>query len=65
MEGLVMHRLSDALRNTGFVIKKIEEESYGRFDLPSGGEKYTGEIIIRIRPVRDEEGGRRRKGPAP
>jgi hypothetical protein len=55
MEGSLMRKLADALGDVGFVIKKIEEESYGRFDRPDSGEKYTGEIIIKIRPMKDEE----------
>jgi hypothetical protein len=55
MEGSVMRKLAEALDDVGFVIKRIEEEAYGQYDRPSSGEKYTGEIIIRIRPVKDEE----------
>jgi hypothetical protein len=55
MEGSVMRKLSDALGDVGFTIKRIEEEAYGQFDRPLNGEKYTGEIIIRIRPTKDEE----------
>jgi hypothetical protein len=55
MEGSVIRKLTDALGDAGFVIKKIEEESYSRFERPFSGEKYTGEIIIRIRPAKDEE----------
>jgi hypothetical protein len=55
MEGSVMRKLAEALGDAGFVIKKIEEEAYGQYDRPPSGEKYTGEIIIKIRPVKDEE----------
>jgi hypothetical protein len=55
MEGSVMRKLADALSDVGFVIKRIEEESYGPYDRPSGEGKYTGEITIKIRPVKDEE----------
>jgi hypothetical protein len=55
MEGSVMRKLAEALDDVGFVIKKIEEEPYDNFNRPSSGEKYTGEIIIKIRSVKDEE----------
>jgi hypothetical protein len=55
MEGYVMRKLADALGDVGFVIKRIEEEAYGQYDRPLSGEKYTGEIIIRIRPAKDED----------
>jgi hypothetical protein len=55
MEGATMRKLADALSDVGFVIKRIEEESYGQYDKPSSGEKYTGEITIKIRTVKDEE----------
>jgi hypothetical protein len=55
MEGSIMRKLADALGDVGFVIKKIEEKSYGQYDRPSSGEKYTGEIIVKIRPIKDEE----------
>jgi hypothetical protein len=55
MEGSTMRKLGDALSDVGFVIKKIEEETYSQYDRPSSGEKYAGEIILKIRPVKDEE----------
>jgi hypothetical protein len=55
MEGSVMRKLAEALDDVGFVIKKIEEEAYSQYDRSSSGKKYTGEIIIKIRPVKDEE----------
>jgi hypothetical protein len=55
MEGSVMRKLAEALDDIGFVIKKIEEEAYGQYDRPFSGEKYTGEIIVKIRPMKDEE----------
>jgi hypothetical protein len=55
MDGSVMRKLADALGDVGFVIKRIEEEAYGSYERPPGGEKYTGEIIIKIRPAKDEE----------
>jgi hypothetical protein len=55
MEGSVMRKLAEALGDAGFVIKKIEEETYGYYDRPGTGERYTGEIILKIRPVTDEE----------
>jgi hypothetical protein len=54
MTALVMKKLALALLNEGFVVKKIEEEQKS-FDRPVNGEKYTGQIIIVIRPVDDEE----------
>jgi hypothetical protein len=55
MEGSVMRRLAEALGDVGFVIKRIEEEAYSHYNRPSSGEKYTGEIVIKVRPVKDEE----------
>lgn len=55
MEGSVMRKLAEALGDVGFVIKKIEEETYDQYDRPSSGEKYTGEIVVKIRPMKDEE----------
>jgi hypothetical protein len=55
MEGAVMQKLADALGGAGFAVKKIEEETYSRFERPDAGEKYTGEIILKIRPIKDEE----------
>jgi hypothetical protein len=55
MEGSVMRKLAGALDDVGFVIKKIEEEPYDNYNRPPSREKYTGEIIIKIRPVKDEE----------
>ena len=55
MEGSVMRKLADALGDVGFVIKRIEEEAYSQYDRPLSGEKYTGEIIIKIRPTKDED----------
>jgi hypothetical protein len=55
MKGSVMRKLADALEDVGFVIERLEEEPYGQYDRPSSGEKYTGEIIIKIRPIKDEE----------
>jgi hypothetical protein len=39
MEGTVMQKLADALGDAGFVIKRIEEEAYDKFDRPASGEK--------------------------
>jgi hypothetical protein len=55
MEGLAIQKLANALDGVGFTIKRIEEESYSRYERPPSGEKYTGEIIIRIRPLKDEK----------
>jgi hypothetical protein len=55
MEGSVLEKLAGALGTVGFVIKKIEEEAYGQYERTLNGERYTGEIIIKIRPVEDEE----------
>jgi hypothetical protein len=55
MEGSVMQKLAEALDDVGFVIKRIEEIAYDQYDRPPSGEKYTGEIIIKIRPIKDEE----------
>jgi hypothetical protein len=62
MEGSLMLRLANALDDVGFVIKKMEEETYSRFERPDSDETYTGEIIIKIRPRKDEdaEAGKRR-----
>jgi hypothetical protein len=55
MTAVVMQKLANVLANEGFVIKKIEDEAYGSFDKQENGEKYTGQIIITVRPVDDEE----------
>jgi hypothetical protein len=55
MEGSTMRKLAEALDGVGFVVKKIEEETFSSYDRPATGEKYTGEIIIKIRPAKDEE----------
>ena len=55
MQALVMQKLADALGKEGFVIKKIEDAEIPSFSKPDTGEKYTGEIILRIRPVDEEE----------
>ena len=55
MTAMVMQSLADALAGVGFVIKKIEEIAYGSYDKPPNGEKYTGELSIRIRSIAEEE----------
>jgi hypothetical protein len=50
-----MKKLANSLEDAGYIIKEIREEPYGQFDRPPSGEKYTGEIILKIRSVRDEE----------
>jgi hypothetical protein len=55
MEMALMQRIADAIGDNGFVIKKIEEETYGYYDRPKTGERYTGEIILKIRPIEEEE----------
>ena len=55
MTAFIMQSLTGAVNAAGFVVKKIEDEVYGSFDKPSSGEKYTGEIIIKVRPIADEE----------
>jgi hypothetical protein len=55
MTALVMQKLATVLFNEGFVVKKIEDEQKSSFDRPENGEKYTGQIIIIVRPVDDEE----------
>jgi hypothetical protein len=55
MEMALMQKIADAIGDNGFVIKKIEEETYGYYDRPKTGERYTGEIILKIRPITDEE----------
>ena len=55
MTAEIMQNLADGLKSAGFVIKKIEEEIYGSFDKSPNGEKYTGELSIRIRSIEDEE----------
>jgi len=49
MTALVMQRLAEVLLKEGFVVKKIEDEQSGFY------EKYTGRIIITVRPVDEEE----------
>lgn len=55
MTALVMQKLAMALSNEGFIVKKIEDEQMSSFDRSQNGEKYTGQIIIVVRPVDDEE----------
>jgi len=55
MTALVMQKLADALAKEGFIVKKIEDEEISSFNRTLDGEKYTGEIIIRVRPADDEE----------
>ena len=55
MTALVMQKLATALLNEGFVVKKIEDETVGSFDRKDNGEKYTGQLILTIRPVDEEE----------
>ena len=55
MTALVMQRLAEALAKEGFIIKKIEDEEHSSFSRPNNGEKYTGEIILKIRPADEEE----------
>jgi hypothetical protein len=55
MTALVMQKLATTLFNEGFVVKKIEDEQKSSFEKSENGEKYTGQIIIVVRPVDDEE----------
>jgi hypothetical protein len=55
MTALTMQKLATALFNEGFVVKKIEDEQKHSFDRSENGEKYTGQIIIVVRSVNDEE----------
>jgi hypothetical protein len=55
MTAVVMQKLADVLANEGFVIKKIEDEEHNSFDKQENGEKYTGAIIIKVRPIEDEK----------
>ena len=55
MTAEIMQNLADGLKSAGFVIKKIEEETYDSFSKPSDHEKYTGEICVRVRSIEDEE----------
>ena len=55
MTALVMQKLADVLAKEGFIVKKIEDEEINSFNRSDDGVKYTGEIIIRVRPVDDEE----------
>jgi hypothetical protein len=55
MTALVMRKLATALFNEGFIVKKIEDEQKSSFDRSENGEKYTGQIIIVVRPSDDEE----------
>jgi hypothetical protein len=50
-----MQKLATALFNEGYVVKKIEDEQKSSFDRSENGERYTGHIIITVRPVDDEE----------
>jgi len=50
MTAIVMRKLADALLNEGYVVKKMEDETAGFHE-----DKYTGRIIITVRPVEDEE----------
>ena len=52
MTALVMQKLADVLAKEGFVIKKIEDEERSS---TNNGEKYTGNIIIKVRPADEEE----------
>ena len=49
MTASTMQKLATALLNEGYIVKKIEEE------MTSFHEKYTGRIIVTIRPVEEEE----------
>jgi hypothetical protein len=55
MTALAMQKLATALFNEGFIVKKIEDEQKSSFDRIENGEKYTGQIIIVVRPVDDEK----------
>ena len=55
MTALVMQKLADALGKEGFIVKKIEEEEYTPYNRPSSGEKYTGQILIKVRSADEEE----------
>ena len=55
MTALVMQRLADVLAKEGFIVKKIEDQEISSFNRSDDGVKYTGEIIIRVRPADDEE----------
>jgi len=54
MTALVMQRLTEALAKEGFVVKKIQDEEISSFSRNTC-EKYTGEIIIKVRPADEEE----------
>jgi hypothetical protein len=55
MKGTVMWKLADAIEGVGYTIKDIKEEEYAQYSRPPSGEKYTGLLIIKIRPLKDEE----------
>jgi hypothetical protein len=55
MTALVMQKLATALLNEGYVVKEIKEEQISSFDKRDNGEKYTGRLIITVRPVDEEE----------
>jgi hypothetical protein len=55
MTALVMQKLANALFDEGFVVKKIEDEQKSSFDRFENGEKYTGHILIVVRPKDEEE----------
>jgi hypothetical protein len=55
MTALVMQKLAATLFKEGFIVKKMEDEQRSSFERSENGEKYTGQIIIVVRPVDDEE----------
>jgi hypothetical protein len=55
MTALTMQKLATALFNEGFIVKKIEDEQRSSYDRFENGEKYTGQIIIVVRPNDEEE----------
>jgi hypothetical protein len=61
MTGTVMRKLADALEDVGYVIKSIEEETYSWTDRPATGEKYTGQICLKIRSAKEEDADAEKK----
>jgi hypothetical protein len=59
MHGAMLFKLANAVENVGFTVNKVAAEEYSGFDKETNY-KYTGEIILKIRPVEDEEAERQR-----
>jgi hypothetical protein len=55
MTGAVMKKLAEALDEVGYVIKDIKDEEYSGYGQPASGERYTGLMVLRIRPAEEEE----------